>query len=294
MFAALLALALTAAPDAGPEPVVELVKGGRTTRQSRVILGTKVTVAIADPPRAELANHQLHFDAAFVPFLAMEVALSDSRDDAVVPAIQAANKAPVAAGLELCNLVALALETARKSKGTYEPTAPCGSWKELDLRAVKMPSPACTLRLKKPGITLQLAPLALASGVDRAVKVLRNLGYVNFMVQAGSDQYFAGGVGDRGWKMTVRDPKGADDKSFARGEVTETAVSTRGAIATCRPSKKAAFVTALAPTTVEAMLLAEATLTRGFDEKLKLLVVEADGTVKANAELKAQLDLTPH
>jgi|GEM_PF-3443246 len=59
MFATLLALTLCAAPDAGPAPVVELARGGRTVRQSRQVLGTKVTIAIADPPRGELANPEL-------------------------------------------------------------------------------------------------------------------------------------------------------------------------------------------------------------------------------------------
>jgi FAD:protein FMN transferase len=251
-----VALALTAsARDAG-EPAAELIRGGRSTRQTRELMHTKVTIAIADPPRDELASYRFDFDSAFAIFNRIDAVMNEWKDTSPLAQINArAADAPVSAPADLCEVIGLSLEGAKKTNGLFDPTwaalrdvwkfsgegsvpdagmvaARCKlvSWRDVEVKPLEPATPeaACTVRFKKPGMKLGLGGIVKGWGVDQAVKHLRSVGYQNFFVQAGGDLYLAGKVGDRGWKAGIRDPRGPESKTFARTEASDTTFSTSG------------------------------------------------------------------
>jgi thiamine biosynthesis lipoprotein len=343
MWGILLTIALAApAPDAG-EPVVELIKGGRTTRQSRELMHTRVTIAIADPPRGELASHQLDFDAAFAIFSRIDRVMNEWKDTSPLALINAgAAVQPIAAPADLCEVIKLSLDGAKKTKGLFDPTwaalrevwtfaegaqvpdagvvkAACKSvsWKDVELKPLKTPTPeqACTVRFKKPGMKLGLGGIVKGWGIDQAVKLLRSVGYQNFSIQAGGDQYLAGKIGDRAWKVGIREPRGPEGKTFARTEVSDVTFSTSGDYdpfflkdgvryhplidpRTCQPGRKSVSATVLAKTGVEAEILTKAAFLLGWPEGQKLaaasgaqlVLVDGDGGVHFSPELKGTLD----
>ncbi len=344
MLGILLAVTLAApVPDAG-EPVVELIRGGRTTRQTRELMHTKVTIAIADPPGGELANHGLDFDAAFAIFNRIDRVMNEWKEDSPLAQINAeAATKPVTAPADLCEVIRLSLDGAKKTKGLFDPTwaalrevwkfsgetpavptaaalkAQCKlvSWKDVEVKAVKSPTPeaACTVRFKKPGMKLGLGGIVKGWGVDQAVKLLRSVGYKNFFVQAGGDLYLAGKVGDRAWKVGIRDPRGAEDQTFARSEVSDATFSTSGDYEhffvkdrvryhhlidprTCQPARKSVSATVLARSGVEAEYLTKAAFILGWADGQKLVaasgaqlvLVDSDGGVHFSPELVGKLD----
>src|SRR4051812_31108760 len=126
MWAVLTALCFAQA-DGGraprPEPVAEVVHGGRTVRQTREVMHTKVTIAFADPPREGLSDHQADFDAAFAVFAHIDRTMNEWRDDSPLAAINAsAGDAGVPVPEDLCEVVRLSLEGAKKTNGLFDPT----------------------------------------------------------------------------------------------------------------------------------------------------------------------------
>src|ERR1700712_4315112 len=92
MWALFTALCLSQADGgkaAHPEPVAQVVHGGRTVRQTRELMHTKVTIAIADPPRDGLSDHQADFDAAFAIFAHVDLTMNEWREDSALGQINA-------------------------------------------------------------------------------------------------------------------------------------------------------------------------------------------------------------
>ncbi len=335
MLGVLMALALAA-----PPPVQG--SGARIARQTRELMHTRVTIAIVDPPRAARASHQLDFDAAFAIFSHIDLVMNEWKQTSSLALInaQAAAK-PVTAPADLCEVITLSLDGARKTRGLFDPTwaalrevwkfpgeipdartleAQCKlvSWKDVEVKPLTSPTSeaACTVRFKKPGMKLGLGGIVKGWGVDQAVKLLRGVGYKNFFVQAGGDLYLAGKVGDRSWKVGIRDPRSAEDKTFARTEVSDATFSTSGDYehffikdgvryhhlidpSTCQPARKSSSATVLAQSGVDAEILTKAAFILGWPEgkelaaawKAQLVLVDADGGVHFSPELEGQLEL---
>ncbi len=85
-----------------------------------------------------------------------------------------------------------------------------------------------TARLNKKGVSVHLGGIGKGYAVDRAVALIRERGFKNFMVQAGGDLYVAGRKGDRAWRVGIRDPRGGRSTFFAAAEVTDATFSTSG------------------------------------------------------------------
>jgi thiamine biosynthesis lipoprotein len=64
------------------------------------------------------------------------------------------------------------------------------------------------IRLDRSGVQLDLGGIAKGYAVDRAVEILRSNGIAAALVSAGTSSIYALGSppGERGWKVTVRDP----------------------------------------------------------------------------------------
>ena len=241
-FLAALAVATTAA-------------AGEPVKQQRELMHTTVTVAIADQlPDAGLAKA---FDAAFAVFADIDESMNEWKSGSALGLINAqAGGAPVPAPPNLCAVLKLSLDGARRTNGLFDPTwaALRGLWKfgdgephavpaEDDIKRVcalidyrqveltvdpKKRDGSCTVRLKKPGMKLGLGGVVKGWGVDRAAAALRALGVKNFFIQAGGDLYFGGQNAGRPWRAGIRDPRGPPEKSFALLEVQDRAFSTSG------------------------------------------------------------------
>jgi len=161
---------------------------------------------------------------------------------------------------------------------------------------------------------LGLGGVAKGWGVDQAVRLLRSLGFKNFLVQAGGDLYAAGRRGERPWRVGIRDPRGLRDAYFARMEVTDAAFSTSGDYEryfisagkryhhiidprTCNPAGASRSATILAPTAMKAEFLTKATFILGGQKALALadswgaaaVLVTADNRVLLSKSLRGKL-----
>jgi thiamine biosynthesis lipoprotein len=100
--------------------------------------------------------------------------------------------------------------------------------KLVDWRDLVVDRDKATARLRRPGQRITLGGIAKGYAVDRGAAILRQAGFVDFIVQAGGDMYVAGRRGDRRWRVGIRDPRGPRDRFFAAAEVQNRTFSTSG------------------------------------------------------------------
>ena len=98
----------------------------------------------------------------------------------------------------------------------------------IDYRALDVDERAGTAFLKRKGMRAHLGGIGKGYAVDRAVAVLRERGFRDFMIQAGGDLYVAGHRGERPWRLGIRDPRGPADRSFATLDLSDGTFSTSG------------------------------------------------------------------
>lgn len=110
-----------------------------------------------------------------------------------------------------------------------EASAIAGARALVDYRQLIVDPARRTARLAKHGMGLDLGGIAKGYAVDAAVRVMRQAGFADVVVQAGGDLYAAGLRDNKPWRIGLRDPRGllADD---ALGDiaVTDQAVCTAG------------------------------------------------------------------
>lgn len=247
-------LTLAALAAATPKPGAG---GGAPTRTAaREMMHTRVTVTVADA--IEPGAFDEAAAGAFAVFRRVEEVMNEWRPDSALSRVNAAaggNAVTVPA--DLCDVLRLAADGARRTDGLFDPTwaalkdvwrfgsdesfevpseqrvlAACArvKWKWMELRespAAVQPAP-CAARLTRPGMRLGLGGIAKGWGVDQAVARLRSRGLKNFFVQAGGDLYAAGRRGDRPWRAAIREPRGPPEATFAMLEVSDAAFSTSG------------------------------------------------------------------
>jgi len=80
--------------------------------------------------------------------------------------------------------------------------------KRIGYRHLKLDLVRRTIRFDEGGIELDLGGIAKGYAVDRAVEILRSNGVTSALVSSGTSSIYALGSppGERGWKVTVRDP----------------------------------------------------------------------------------------
>jgi len=97
----------------------------------------------------------------------------------------------------------------------------------IDYRQIQIDEDSGTVFLRKKGMRIHLGGIGKGYAVDRAVKILRDRGMRDFMIQAGGDMYVGGRRGDRPWKLGIADPRG-DHAPFATVELGDATFSTSG------------------------------------------------------------------
>lgn len=234
-------LLLAASPDAGTE----------NDRRTRELMHTEVTIALPAALPLELRDEA--FAEGFGVFERIEAELNEWKPDSALARINAGAGKPVEAPGLVCEVVALALDGARRTGGLFDPTwaalrgvwkfgsaedgvvptkeavaALCSKVKWEQVKLTARPDGSCTVKLGLPGMQLGLGGLVKGWGVDRVVAALRKRGLKDFYVQAGGDLYVGGKNGGRPWRVGIRAPRGAKTATFARLELSDAAFSTSG------------------------------------------------------------------
>jgi thiamine biosynthesis lipoprotein len=98
----------------------------------------------------------------------------------------------------------------------------------IDYRLLELNEANGTAFLKRKGMRAHLGGIGKGYAVDRAVKIFRDGGVNDFMIQAGGDLYVGGRRDDRRWKLGIADPRNPDGPSFATIELSDSTFSTSG------------------------------------------------------------------
>lgn len=297
--------------------------GDPIVRESRPFAGGLATVSVVGGRPAARARA---VEEAFQAFARVDEVMNEWRPESPLSALNAAAGSGAWTRLppDLCRVLRLALDGARRSGGLFDPTwaalrpawrfdagaSPPGDGQVAALcplvgwRAVAVepaPGGACRARLPREGMAVGLGGIAKGWAVDRAVAALRRRGFSRFLVQAGGDLYAGRGPRGQGWTVGIRDPRGPGDAVFAHLALRDRAFSTSGDYEhffeaggrryhhvidprTCRPAEGARSVTIRARSAVEAEVLSKAAFVAGGEGGLRLVEREGAAAVVVTAD----------
>jgi len=162
----------------------------------------------------------------------------------------AAGDKPVAVSEETFTVIERAQDIAKRTRGIFDITVGAfgGLWKfDQDMDGT-LPDPADvkkrlaligykdvvldkakrTVFLRRKGMRITLGGIAKGYAVDKCVKLLHELNFTNFMMQAGGDMYIAGKKSAVPWVVGIRDPRGAPGTTFASTPIEDHSFSTSG------------------------------------------------------------------
>jgi thiamine biosynthesis lipoprotein len=273
----------------------------------------------------ERARGSAALDAAFEPFARADAVMNEWRPDSPLSSLNAAagDGRWTTLPAELCDVLELALDGARRTGGRFDPTwaALRDLWRfdgtgrvpERDQVAsrcelvgfehvtLERQGGACRARLSRAGMALGLGGIAKGWAVDRAAEALRAAGVRDFVVQAGGDLYAGGRDGGRPWSIAIRDPRGgSSDAAFAWVLATDQAVSTSGDYEhffvergrrwhhlidprTCFPAQGTRSTTIVAHSALQAEILSKAVFIAGGRDGLALAAREGAAAVIVTA-----------
>ncbi|MEZ4362351.1 MAG: FAD:protein FMN transferase [Kofleriaceae bacterium] len=151
---------------------------------------------------------------------------------------------------ETLTVITRALDVARASGGVFDISVGAfkGLWKFDEDMDLSVPAPADvaarrklvnwrdvlvdrkkhTVKLRRKGMSITLGGIAKGYAVDKCVELLRQRGFVDFILQAGGDMYVSGKKDTAPWVVGIRDPRGARDAMFAVAPVQDHSFSTSG------------------------------------------------------------------
>jgi thiamine biosynthesis lipoprotein len=158
----------------------------------------------------------------------------------------------------------------------------------VDYRKVLVDEDRSTVKLAAPGMQMDVSGIAKGYAVDRAIRVLKNAGIRNALVNAGGDICALGAPpGKKSWRIGIRHPRRSGDL-LGILELKDKAVATSGDYEnflevdgerychivdtkTGRPVQGVMSVTVVADNTAEADALATAIFPLGADDGIKLI-----------------------
>lgn len=202
-------------PGAGPQ------------RASRSLMGTKVDIVTDGSDARQL---QAAMAKAFAEMQRLESLLSRYQNGSVVQRISAASGVkPVAVSAEVMAVLQNAQQVFRESQGAFDPTvgaltawrhafepglqrAPSATEVRAELRHVggqhlQLDTQAGTAYLAKPGMALDLGGIAKLPILDAGLRVLKQEGIGNALINGGGDVLAMGRLSGRPWRVGVRDPR---------------------------------------------------------------------------------------
>ena len=299
------------------------------------IMGTIVSITIWSGDEREGAAA---IGAAFDEFRRIQALMTSWTDDSVVARVTASagQRKGAAVDDETLAVIQRSLEISRLTDGAFDITVGAfhDLWKfgsnqtgelptdeqvaeavrAIGWKRIKVDAKRKTVRLTRKGMAITLGGIAKGYAVDRAVAMLRERGFRNFIVQAGGDLFVAGRKGDRQWVVGIRDPRGSRTTPFAITEIENKTFSTSGDYErafvknnvryhhildpkTGRPAMKSRSVTVMADDAITADGLSTALFVLGTETGLKLVekldgveavFVDADNQVHVSSGLKGK------
>jgi FAD:protein FMN transferase len=187
----------------------------------------------------------------------------------------------------------------------------------INYRALILDPAAGTAFLQHKGMRAHLGGIGKGYAVEQAVKIFRNGGLQNFMIQAGGDLYVGGTKDGRPWKLGINDPRGPGGSSFAMIELSNATFSTSGDYerffmkdgiryhhiidpATGEPARLCRSVTLVSPSPVLADAVAKGVFILGPEKGMALIerlpdiegvIVSAKNEVLVSSGLKDKLTI---
>ncbi|HWN68615.1 MAG TPA: FAD:protein FMN transferase [Haliangium sp.] len=211
-------------------------------------MGTRVTVSLWTEHEVDAVRAAA---IVFDEFRRVDDLMTTWREDSDVSRINAAaGGPPVVVAREVITVIQRAQEVAKATAGAFDITVGAyrGLWKFDEDKDGTIPDPAAvaarlplvsyrdirinlarsTVQLRRKGMSITLGGIAKGYAVDRAVKLLHQQGFHDFLLQAGGDLYVSGRRGDRPWRVGIRDPRGDASTPFALVELEDKTFSTSG------------------------------------------------------------------
>ena len=84
-----------------------------------------------------------------------------------------------------------------------------------------------TAFIARPNMRVHLGGIGKGYAIDRAIALLKERGFTDFLIQSGGDLYVAGTNGGQPWKLGIADPRGAHEP-FATLQISDGTFSTSG------------------------------------------------------------------
>ena len=197
------------------------------------------------------AAAQAAFSEVFAEFDRLESLLSVWRPGSdVIRLNDAAGEAPVPISADTRAVLLAARQASEFTQGKFDITfgALADVWKFdhdqdnrvpsadeirarlplVDYQQVVVDEPPGTAFIRRRGMRVHLGGIGKGYAIDRAVALLRQRGFANFMIQAGGDLYVAGLNNGQPWTLGIRDPRGPAARVFATIEMGDGTFSTSG------------------------------------------------------------------
>ncbi len=191
------------------------------------------------------------FAAVFAEFDRLDALMSVWKDGSDVLRINAAaGDRPVTVAPDVIDALKIARQVSEWTNGTFDITfgALTDVWKFdqdldesiptdaqirqrltlIDYKQIEIDDKERTVFLRRKGMRIHLGGIGKGYAVDRAIRILRDRGLRDFVVQAGGDLYVGGQPGDRPWKLGIADPRNAGGAPFATVELRDSTLSTSG------------------------------------------------------------------
>ncbi len=219
----------------------------RLIERSRVSMGSQLKLAAWTTDEAKAADA---FEHVFREFDRLEQLLSVWKDDSdVVRMNKNAGVMPVKVSQDTITVLREAAEASELTRGKFDITfgALSDIWrfdhdqdtvvpdrqsietrlKRIDYRAVQVDGTAQTAFISRPGMRVHLGGIGKGYAIDRAIALLKERGFADFMIQSGGDLYVAGSNGGAPWRLAIADPRG-NHEPFATLQITNGTFSTSG------------------------------------------------------------------
>jgi len=220
--------------------------------KSGAAMGTHIAFAAYTTPAVSADQVRDAFSAAIDEIKRIEALMTTWRQDSEVSKINAAaGKSATVVGNETYDVIRESVHTSEISEGTFDITFHTlhGLWKfdedldphppqEKDIKArlpflgwknIKLNPDKKSVMLAKKETQIGLGGIAKGYAVDRAVAILDKAGITSFFVQAGGDLFARGKKPDgTDWQAGIRDPRGSEEKWFAKIGLSDHAFSTAG------------------------------------------------------------------
>lgn len=327
----LLVASLFAAGCGEPEQAA-----ARMVERSRMSMGS--TLRLAAWTTNETAATEA-FEHVFREFDRLESLLSVWKDGSdVVRMNKNAGAMPVPVSQDTINVLREAAEGSALTRGKFDITfgALSDIWRfdhdqdnlvpdrqlievrltRVDYRAVQIDATARTAFISRPNVRVHLGGIGKGYAIDRAIALLKERGFTDFLIQSGGDLYVAGTNGGQPWKLGIADPRGSHD-SFATLQVSDGTVSTSGDYERSfvkdgvryhhlldpdfgEPARGCRSVTIVTNRAVMADVLSTGVFIMGPDEGMKLIeqlpdvegvIITADNEVLVSSGLKGRVEI---